>query len=96
MPRVARSLNARAKLARSLRKAGDVPLEQAEVLTFTSSHLLSHAVKQKTGNDKSRYVFKVDEWATGMSAVPPKAEVKSGLLASAMTGRGGLMMPLGA
>jgi hypothetical protein len=32
-------------------------------VAVTLPHLLSRAVKQKTGNDKSRYVFKVDEWA---------------------------------
>jgi hypothetical protein len=41
----------------------ELPLEQAEVVAVTLPHLLSRAVKQKTGNDKSRYVFKVDEWA---------------------------------
>ena len=41
----------------------ELPLEQAEAVAVTLPHLLSQAVKQKTGNDKSRYVFKVDEWA---------------------------------
>jgi hypothetical protein len=41
----------------------ELPLEQAEAVAVTLPHLLSRAVKQKTGNDKSRYVFKVDEWA---------------------------------
>jgi hypothetical protein len=41
----------------------ELPLEQAEAVAVTLPHLLSQAVKKKTGNDKSRYVFKVDEWA---------------------------------
>ncbi len=41
----------------------ELPLEQAEAVAVTLPHLLTQAVKQKTGNDKSRYVFKVDEWA---------------------------------
>ena len=41
----------------------ELPLEQAEVVAVTLPHLLSQAVKRKTGNDKSRYVFKVYEWA---------------------------------
>ena len=41
----------------------ELSLEQAEAVALTLPHLLSRAVKQRTGNDKSRYVFRVDEWA---------------------------------
>ena len=41
----------------------ELSLEQAEAVALTLPHLLSRAVKRRTGNDKSRYVFKVDEWA---------------------------------
>ena len=41
----------------------ELPLEQAEAVALTLPHLLSQAVKRRTGNDKSRYAFKIDEWA---------------------------------
>jgi hypothetical protein len=40
----------------------ELSLEQAEAVALTLPHLLSRAVKRKTGDDKSRYVFKIEEW----------------------------------
>jgi len=39
----------------------ELPFDQAEVVT-TLPHLLSRAVRQRTGNDEARYVFDLGEW----------------------------------
>ena len=41
----------------------ELPLDQAEVVVMTLPHLLSKAVQRRTGNDESRYVFDLGEWA---------------------------------
>jgi len=41
----------------------ELPFDQAEVVVMTLPHLLSSAVRRKTGNDESRYVFDLGEWA---------------------------------
>ena len=40
----------------------ELPFDQAEVVVMTLPHLLSSAVRRKTGNDESRYVFDLGEW----------------------------------
>ena len=40
----------------------ELPLDQAEVVVMTLPHLLSRAVRQRTGNDEARYVFDLGEW----------------------------------
>ena len=39
-----------------------LPLDQAEAVVMTLPHLLTQALRQCTGNEKSRYVFDLDEW----------------------------------
>lgn len=39
----------------------ELPLDQAEVVVMTLPHLLSRAVRQRTGNDEARYVFDLGE-----------------------------------
>jgi hypothetical protein len=41
----------------------ELPLDQAEIVVMTLPHLLSKAVRRRTGNDASRYVFDLGEWA---------------------------------
>jgi hypothetical protein len=41
----------------------ELPLDQAEIVVMTLPHLLSKAVRRRTGNDESRYVFDLGEWA---------------------------------
>jgi hypothetical protein len=41
----------------------ELPLDQAEVVVMTLPHLLSKAVRRRTGNDEPRYVFDLGEWA---------------------------------
>jgi hypothetical protein len=40
----------------------ELPVDQAEVIVMTLSHLPSRAVRQWTGNDEARYVFDLGEW----------------------------------
>jgi hypothetical protein len=42
--------------------AVELPLDQAEVVVMTLPQLLSNAVRQRTGNDESRYVFDLGQW----------------------------------
>jgi hypothetical protein len=41
----------------------ELPLDQAEVVVMTLPHLLAKALRRRTGNDESRYVFDLGEWA---------------------------------
>jgi hypothetical protein len=40
----------------------ELPLDQAEVVVMTLPHMLSNAVRRKTGNNEARYVFDLGEW----------------------------------
>jgi len=40
-----------------------LPFEQAEALTMTLPHLLTHATKARMGSDKARYVFPLGTWS---------------------------------
>jgi hypothetical protein len=40
----------------------ELPLDQAEVVVMTLPHLLSRAVRQRTGNNEAGYVFDLGEW----------------------------------
>jgi hypothetical protein len=42
--------------------AVELPLDQAEVVVMALPRLLSRAVRQRTGNDVARYVFRLVEW----------------------------------
>jgi hypothetical protein len=39
-----------------------LPFDQAEAIVMTLPHLLARSVKTRTGNQKARYVFGLDEW----------------------------------
>jgi hypothetical protein len=39
-----------------------LPFDQAEAVVMTLPHLLARSVKRRTGNQKARYVFRLDEW----------------------------------
>jgi hypothetical protein len=41
----------------------ELPLDQAEALIMTLPHLLTRAVRRRTGNQQARYVFGLREWA---------------------------------
>jgi hypothetical protein len=40
----------------------ELPFEQAEALVMTLPQLLVQALRQQTGDDEARYVFKLREW----------------------------------
>jgi hypothetical protein len=41
----------------------ELPLDQAEAIIMTMPHLLTRAVRRRTGNQRARYVFGLHEWA---------------------------------
>lgn len=40
----------------------EFPLDQAEAIVMTLPHLLSRALKRKTGDEDARYVFNLEGW----------------------------------
>jgi hypothetical protein len=40
-----------------------LPFEQAEAIAMTLPHLLTRAVKKRTGSEEARYVFGLGEWS---------------------------------
>lgn len=60
----------------------ELPLDQAEIVVMTLPHMLSNAVRRKTGNSDARYVFDLGEW------VIESAKERSCLIATLKTPNG--------